>query len=92
MAYSTIFLGTIIFSALSMGYFLCPTNIPEWALGALGAILLMFPNVIYDTIGLNVHHYIVDAVAVGLFVAVYLLQKIRIRQNPKLLLPLKDRK
>ncbi len=92
MAYSTIFLGTIIFSALSMGYFLCPTNIPEWVLGALGAILLMFPNVVYDTIGLNVHHYIVDAVAVGLFVSVYLLQKIRIKQNPKLLLPLKERK
>ncbi len=91
-AYTTILLGTIIFSALSMGYFLCPTNILEWCVGALGTVLLLFPHIVYEVIGLNVPHLVVDLAAVGLFVVVYLLQKFRIKQNPKLLLPLKERK
>ncbi len=88
MAYSTILLGTVIFSALSMGYFLCPTNMVEWVAGALGAILLMFPHIVFDTIGIELHIFVVDAIAVSLFALVYLMQKYRIKKNPKLLLPL----
>ena len=91
-AFVTIFLGTIIFSALSMGYFLCPTNILEWCIGAVGAILLLFPKIVFGLTNIDLPIILIDGVAIALFIIVYILQKIRIKHNPKLLLPLHQRR
>jgi TRAP transporter 4TM/12TM fusion protein len=92
MTYLTCALGTITFSALTMGYLVCPTNIPEWIVAAIGTILLLFPQVLYDTLNLSIPALVVDFMAIALFVAVYLSQKYRIKKNPALLRPLSERK
>ncbi len=92
MTYLTCALGTITFSALTMGYLICPTNVLEWIIAALGTILLLFPHVLYDTLGLSIPALVVDLLAIGLFAAVYGAQKMRIRKDPSLLLPLQERR
>ncbi|MFP4213276.1 MAG: TRAP transporter permease [Desulfohalobiaceae bacterium] len=92
ITYVTTLLGVITFSTVSMGYFLCPTNILEWMLGALGTLLLLFPRLLPGVTGLDVPIRLVDILAIGLFVAVYLLQKFRIRKDPTLTLPLEERR
>ena len=92
MVYLTTFLGVIAFSTVSMGYFLCPTNIPEWLVGVLGTILLLFPRLLPGLTGLEIPVRIVDVIAIGLFIAVYMMQKIRIKANPSLTLPLEERR
>ena len=92
MTYLTCALGTITFSALTMGYFVCPTNVLEWLTAAVGTVLLLFPHVLYETFGLDINPLLVDVLAVALFGAVYLMQKIRIKKDPDLLLPLHERK
>ena len=74
-----------------MGYILCPTHPVEWIVGVVGTVLLLFPHVIYDTIGIDVNPYIVDFAAIGLFVLVLLSQKVRLTRNPNLALPLHER-
>ena len=86
MTYATTFLGIIAFSTISMGYFLCPTNIPEWLLGALGTLFLLFPRLLPGITGMEIPVRLVDVIAIGLFVSVYLLQKARINRNPNLTL------
>ncbi len=92
MTYLTCALGTITFSALTMGYMVCPTNIIEWVVAAIGTVLLLFPHVLYETLNVNIPALAVDFLAIGLFVAVYVSQKYRIRKNPSLLLPTHERK
>ena len=91
MTYLTCALGTITFSALTMGYLVCPTNIAEWIVAAIGTILLLFPQVIYKGLALDIPPLAVDLIAIALFVLVYLSQKYRIRKNPDLTLPLHER-
>lgn len=91
MTYLTCALGTITFSALTMGYLICPTNVIEWIVAAVGTVLLLFPMVFGKITGLELPGIVVDFIAIGLFVAVYLMQKMRIRKDPSLLLPLAER-
>jgi TRAP-type uncharacterized transport system fused permease subunit len=62
-------LGTLAFSALTMGYFIRRTNLIEWLVLAAGTVLLYWPTLITDGIGL---------LLVG---AVYMSQKARIRRD-----------
>ncbi len=91
LTYLTCALGTVTFSMLTMGYFLCPTSVYEWIVAAFGTILLLFPHILYDIIGVNLHEFIVDFIAISLFVSVYIMQKIRIKKDPTLELPLAER-
>ena len=91
MTYLTCALGTVTFSALTMGYLVCPTNVPEWILAAIGTVLLLFPHVLYDSMNVDLPPLAVDFIAIGIFVAVYFSQKYRIRKDPSLLLPLSQR-
>ena len=88
----TIVLGTIAFGALTMGYFLCPTKFIEWILAAMATALLFFPKLFEWATGLDVSTLIVDCIGIGLWLAVYFMQKIRIGRDPTLTLPLLERK
>ena len=87
----TIILGTIAFGSLTMGYFLCPTNILEWVICAVATLILFFPHMIMAVTGIDVPTFIVDASGIGLWVLVYFMQKIRIRRDPTLILPIEER-
>ena len=88
----TIILGTIAFGSLTMGYFMCPTNIIEWIICAVATLILFFPHMVMAVTGIDVPTFIVDGAGIGLWVLVYLMQKVRIRNNPDLTLPIYERK
>ncbi len=88
----TIVLGTIAFGSLTMAYFLCPTTIFEWILAALATMLLFFPKMFGWVTGLDISHLIVDGIGIALWVAVYFMQRIRIRRDPTLTLSIEERK
>ncbi len=88
----TIILGTIAFGSLTMGYFLCPTTIVEWIISAVATLMLFFPHMIKSLTGIDVPTFIVDAAGIGLWVIVFFMQKVRIRRNPDLTLPIYERK
>jgi TRAP-type uncharacterized transport system fused permease subunit len=88
----TIILGTIAFGSLTMGYFLCATTIFEWIICAVATLILFFPHMIMGLTGIDVPTFIVDLSGIGLWVLVYFMQKIRIRKNPTLTLPIDERK
>jgi TRAP transporter 4TM/12TM fusion protein len=48
----TIVLGTIAFGSLTMGYFLCGTNLAEWIICAVATVLLFFPDILPWATGL----------------------------------------
>jgi TRAP-type uncharacterized transport system fused permease subunit len=87
----TIVLGTIAFGSLTMGYFLCPTNILEWVICAVSTLILFFPHMVMAVTGIDVPTFLVDASGIGLWVLVYFMQKIRIRRDPTLILPIEER-
>lgn len=62
-------LGTLAFSALTMGYFIRKTNLIEWLILAVATVLLYWPTLITDAAGLL------------LTGAVYLSQKARNRRD-----------
>jgi TRAP-type uncharacterized transport system fused permease subunit len=88
----TIILGTFAFGSLTMGYFLCGTTIIEWVIFALATLLLFFPKIVPWIIGIPVPILIVDMVGIGLWAVVYFSQKIRIRKDPTLALPIDQRR
>lgn len=88
----TIILGTIAFGSLTMGYFLCPTTLLEWIISAVATALLFFPQLLPWITGLPLPHLLVDGIGIGLWTAVYLMQKIRIRTDPSLTLPIHRRR
>jgi len=88
----TIVLGTIAFGSLTMGYFLCATNIVEWIICAVATLILFFPHMILGLTGIDVPTIIVDVTGIGLWVLVFFMQKIRIRRNPTLTLPIDERR
>jgi len=90
MAYFTIVLGTIAFGSLTMGYFMCPTNIVEWLIAAVATILLFFPEILSDPTPLP--KIAVDFIGIGLWGLVYAMQKVRIKANPSLILPINERR
>jgi len=87
----TIILGTIAFGSLTMGYFLCSTTILEWIICAVATLILFFPHMILGITGIDVPTFLVDASGIGLWVLVYFMQKIRIRRDPTLILPIEER-
>ncbi len=88
----TIILGTIAFGSLTMGYFLCGMKIFEWTLAAISTLFLFFPHLInYLVFWVDLPTYVVDAFGIGLWVIVFFMQKIRIRKDPTLTLPLEER-
>ncbi|MGD8563011.1 MAG: TRAP transporter fused permease subunit, partial [Desulfarculaceae bacterium] len=91
MTMGTIVLATIAFGSLTMGYFLCPTNLVEWAIFALATALLFFPKLLNWATGLNLPLIVGDVVGIGLWVLVYFMQKLRIKRNPDLTLPIYER-
>jgi TRAP transporter 4TM/12TM fusion protein len=87
----TIVLGTIAFGSLTMGYFLCPTNIIEWIISAVATLILFFPHLIKWIVGFEMPTFIVDGLGIALWVVVFFMQKVRIRRNPTLTLPIHER-
>ncbi|HDR14805.1 MAG TPA: TRAP transporter permease [Desulfobacteraceae bacterium] len=90
--YLTCALGTVTFSMLTMGYFICATSVFEWIVAALGTVLLLFPHIVYRTLGLPIPELLVDLIAISFFIAVYLMQKYRIKKDPTLTLPITERR
>jgi TRAP transporter 4TM/12TM fusion protein len=88
----TIILGTIAFGSLTMGYFLCPTNAVEWAICAVATVLLFFPHIVHWISGVDLPTPLIDMLGIGLWVMVFFMQKMRIRKNPDLLLPIDERR
>ena len=75
-----------------MGYFLCPTKIWEWIIAAVATLILFFPHMVdLGPGGIDVPTFIVDAAGIALWVVVYFMQKIRIRRDPTLTLPIEER-
>ena len=91
MTWVGITLGTWAFGALTMGYMVCPMKIWEWAILAVGTILLFFPRLPGHLLGIEIHDAIEYTAGIALWVAVFLLQKIRVRRDPSLVLPLHER-
>jgi TRAP-type uncharacterized transport system fused permease subunit len=88
----TIVLGTIAFGSLTMGYFLCATTAFEWIIYAAATLILFFPHIVTWGVGLEIPTLIIDAIGVGLWATVYFMQKIRIRRDPDLTLPIEERR
>lgn len=88
----TIVLGTFGFGSLTMGYFLCGMTVPEWIICAVATLLLFFPELPLWLLNLDVPTLVVDGVGIGLWVVVYFMQKIRIRKDPTLTLPIDERR
>jgi TRAP transporter 4TM/12TM fusion protein len=88
----TIVLGTIAFGSLTMGYFLCATTAFEWVIYAVATLILFFPHIVTWATGIDFPTFVIDAMGVGLWVVVYFMQKVRIRKNPDLTLPIEERR
>jgi TRAP transporter 4TM/12TM fusion protein len=87
----TIILGTFAFGSLTMGYFLCSTTIFEWIVFAIATTLLFFPHLVQWITGVDVPILMVDALGIALWAVVYFSQKVRIRKDPTLTLPIHER-
>ena len=95
LAMLTIILGTIAFGSLTMGYLLCSTTIVEWFIFAVATALLFFPELLPWALSLGdseVYKLMGDALGLGLWFVVYLMQKVRVKRDPSLLLPIAERK
>jgi TRAP transporter 4TM/12TM fusion protein len=91
ITYLTCALGTISFSALTMGYMICPTSVYEWIIGAAATVILLFPKTLQAATAADLNRFLIDGLAIGLFAVVYLSQKVRVKKDPDLLLPLAER-
>ncbi len=91
-SFGTIILGTVAFGSLTMGYLLCPTNILEWCIFAVATALLFFPKLLGWATGLDLPAFAGDLLGIGLWVVVFFMQKVRIKRDPSLTLPIQERK
>ncbi|MBU4277132.1 MAG: TRAP transporter fused permease subunit [Proteobacteria bacterium] len=89
LAYFTITLGTIAFGSLTMGYMLCPTNWYEWVVFAAATALLFFPGLLHSWT--PVPKLGADFIGIALVALVYLSQRMRIKKDPSLTLPIYER-
>jgi TRAP transporter 4TM/12TM fusion protein len=53
-AYVSAFLGTVAFSAVTMGYLVRSTTWWEWIIAAFGTFLCFFPNLLTDAVGVAI--------------------------------------
>ncbi len=90
MAYITITLGTIAFGSLTMGYLVCPTNIIEWVIMAVATALLFFPALLHSWA--PIPDFVVDFIGIALWGLVWFMQKVRVKRDPTLTLPLEERR
>jgi len=89
----TVILGTVAFGALSMGYFLCGFTIKEWIICAFATIFLFFPHLVnWIVFGIDLPTILVDMLGIGMWVIVFFMQKIRIKKDPTLVLPIDERR
>ncbi|UCF93789.1 MAG: hypothetical protein JSW39_06425 [Desulfobacterales bacterium] len=58
----------------------------------MATLILFFPHMIMALTGIDVPTFIVDATGIALWVLVYFMQKIRIRKDSTLTLPIHERK
>ena len=91
LAWVTILLGTIAFGSLTMGYLVCPTKVGEWIVLALATTLLFFPELLNKVTGLGTPKLLADFLGIGLWALVFFVQKVRVRKNPDLTLPIQER-
>ncbi|MCP4292258.1 MAG: TRAP transporter fused permease subunit [bacterium] len=91
MTFLTITLATVAFGSLTMGYLSCGMSIPEWIIMALATAILFFPGLVHK-VGINLPDLVVDGLGIVLWGTVFLLQKVRIRKDPTLTLPIHERK
>ncbi len=92
LTWITIILGTVAFSSLTMGYLLCPMALGEWIVLAFATALLFFPKLLSWVTFLDFPTFVADLLGIGLWLIVFALQKVRIRKNPNLILPLDERR
>jgi hypothetical protein len=78
-----------------MGYLLCGTTLLEWIIFAAATALLFFPQLLPWAFSLGddeIYKLMADALGLGLWLLVYLMQKVRVKRDPTLLLPIHERK
>ncbi len=68
IAYFSATLGTLAFSALTMGYLLRKTTVPEWIIFAVGTLCCFYPHLLFNFLG------------IGLIAVVYFWQRHTVRQ------------
>ena len=76
----TAFAGMIAFSCATMGYFLTKTNIIERILFITIVPFMFLPRIMEAKLGLGDHH-ISYLIGFGIFVALYLMQKAKMRKQ-----------
>jgi TRAP transporter 4TM/12TM fusion protein len=89
--FGTITLATIAFGSLTMGYLSCGMSIFEWIVMAVATVILFFPSLVNWATGLNLPDLLVDLLGVLLWFTVFLMQRARIRRDPKLLLSIPEK-
>ena len=91
ITFGTITLATVAFGSLTMGYLSCGMSIFEWIVMAVATVILFFPGVVNWATGLNLPDLLVDLLGVLLWFTVFLMQKARIRRDPRLLLSIPEK-
>ena len=84
-----------------MGYFLCPTKVVEWIIAAVATVLLFFPGLLPWFVDLfssgkatgsdDWLKLTADLIGIGLWALIYGMQKVRIKADPSLTLPIHER-
>lgn len=92
VTFVTITLATMAFGSVTMGYLSCGMNVLEWIIMAVATTILFFPDLGHMMLPFGLPSLAIDAIGVGLWGAVFLLQKVRIAKNPNLTLPAHEQK
>jgi TRAP transporter 4TM/12TM fusion protein len=92
LTFTTITLATVAFCSVTMGYLICGMNAIEWIIMALATVILFFPDLVHWATGLQLPPIAVDSVGIALWGSVVLMQKARIRRNPRLKLSIPEQR
>jgi len=80
--FTTAFMGMIAFSCSTQGYFITRTNIIERLVFMTILPFMFLPKIMEDYMGLS-HHYISYLIGITIFVAIYFVQKAKVRKEEK---------